>query len=702
MAQGQPIQYSDIISPDVQRQLDELNKTIKSLTSELDKLTKETTEQDKAAENYSETLRDEVEITEDLLQLTRQERELKDNVAKEQKRINEAKKKGVEIDDKALVSITKGKAAIAKHNQVLKNATKLTLAQKGSMTQLSLELGKNRMKYRELSKEQRNNAKVGGVLLKKIKSQDAAIKKLDASIGNNQRNVGNYSSALSGMGGQMGMVVSQIQNGITQLKLWKTAMVASTKATTGTSRALKIFKLALISTGVGALVVALGTLVTYLTSTASGTSKLAEKLAPLKAIMTTVTDLAKKFGEGVALILDGKFREGYKALGDAVKGVGKTYQEHIVINKTLAKLEEDLYQARMSSIVPIKEMEVEQRKLIAASKDSTKTEKERFEAARDALTLEAKISEERQKIRQLELDLLAKEAELSENSREENIELEEAKANLLGVIEEENKRLATLNANLETTARKYWKVKNGADELIKSLEALNSQEKANIDLTETSNQVQGETIILENRRVMSNDEMMVASEGLAKQRDKELRNEQEVQDALIAGGVAATNAAFSFAEQNKDMQTAQALINTFAGVGIALATPGNIYTNLATAATVLITGIANVAKIQQAPAYAEGTEFLEGDNTGVDKIHIRANYGERIVPTEINKMMGGIPNAQLPSLLMKGQMLESGLLAVAQASLQTQTEMNSNIQKFAYVDKQGNVHYINGNIKNYV
>ena len=60
------------------------------------------------------------------------------------------------------------------------------------MTELSLKLAENRKRYRELSREQRNNVKVGGQLLKTIQKQDQQIKKLDATLGNHQRNVGNY------------------------------------------------------------------------------------------------------------------------------------------------------------------------------------------------------------------------------------------------------------------------------------------------------------------------------------------------------------------------------------------------------------------------------------------------------------------------------------------------------------------------------
>lgn len=54
------------------------------------------------------------------------------------------------------------------------------------------------------------------------------------------------------------------------------------------------------------------------------------------------------------------------------------------------------------------------------------------------------------------------------------------------------------------------------------------------------------------------------------------------------------------------------------------------------------------------PKFAKGTEYLQRGNNpmGVDTIPVLANEGERIVPTEINKQLKGIPNAMLPKLLM--------------------------------------------------
>ena len=88
--------------------------------------------------------------------------------------------------------------SIQRQNRSTRQAITLSRANKGSMVALNVELGKNRQRYRELSAAQRANVSIGGKLLTTIKQQDANLKKLDASIGNNQRSVGNYGIALQG------------------------------------------------------------------------------------------------------------------------------------------------------------------------------------------------------------------------------------------------------------------------------------------------------------------------------------------------------------------------------------------------------------------------------------------------------------------------------------------------------------------------
>lgn len=77
----------------------------------------------------------------------------------------------------------------------LNASTKALLSAKGSYVEMSQTLGQLRNAYRQLSKEQRDGA-VGTEMLRQIKTLDAELKDVDASMGNFQRNVGGYEEAL--------------------------------------------------------------------------------------------------------------------------------------------------------------------------------------------------------------------------------------------------------------------------------------------------------------------------------------------------------------------------------------------------------------------------------------------------------------------------------------------------------------------------
>lgn len=77
------------------------------------------------------------------------------------------------------------------------------------------------------------------------------------------------------------------------------ATAAATVVTNASSASLKLFKIALISTGVGALVVLLGSLVSYLTTTKSGIDALTAVTRPLQAIFQSLMNVASKLGSAI-------------------------------------------------------------------------------------------------------------------------------------------------------------------------------------------------------------------------------------------------------------------------------------------------------------------------------------------------------------------------------------------------------------------
>ena len=106
-------------------------------------------------------------------------------------------------------SLEEHKQSVSQLRQILANEIKSEQAVRGSMNEMSQSLGTMRMFYRTLNEEERNT-QFGQELLKRIQLVDTKIKELDASIGNHQRNVGNYASNWDSLGFSIQQVAREL------------------------------------------------------------------------------------------------------------------------------------------------------------------------------------------------------------------------------------------------------------------------------------------------------------------------------------------------------------------------------------------------------------------------------------------------------------------------------------------------------------
>lgn len=86
-------------------------------------------------------------------------------------------------------------------------------------------------------------------------------------------------------------------------------------ATTGFAKAMNVVKIAIASTGIGAIVVALGSLVAYFTKTQRGADMLAKGMNVVKQVFATLTDYAIALGEKIIWC--------FQEPGQAIKALGK-------------------------------------------------------------------------------------------------------------------------------------------------------------------------------------------------------------------------------------------------------------------------------------------------------------------------------------------------------------------------------------------
>ena len=206
----------------------------------------------------------------------------------------------------------------------------------GSIKELSASLSQNKHIYQQLSEEERNNAEVGGKLLAVIQEQDKKYKELQKSIGNNQVDVGNYRQAILDAVGDnqaFGTSMNSVVNTFNSLKVNVVALAtpftnfvqtgkmapgvlnATATATGNVSTGMKILRGAIISTGIGALIVALGSLISYFTSTQEGVNKVNKVLTPLKVLFQTLFGVVQQVGKVLV--------EAFKAAWEPIKKVGE-------------------------------------------------------------------------------------------------------------------------------------------------------------------------------------------------------------------------------------------------------------------------------------------------------------------------------------------------------------------------------------------
>ena len=151
----------------------------------------------------------------------------------------------------------------------------------------------------------------------KLDQNNAFIKENADQYLQQKINIGNYGSALQGVSPQLSGFVDQLKGTYASLVEAKEALIAqatatvgTTTATSGASKALNIFKIALISTGIGAIVVLLGLLFASFSKFTPVVDKVEQAMAGVSAVFNVVKNTI------VALVT------GTKSLSEAFSGLG--------------------------------------------------------------------------------------------------------------------------------------------------------------------------------------------------------------------------------------------------------------------------------------------------------------------------------------------------------------------------------------------
>ena len=397
-----------------------------------------------------------------------------------------------------------------------------------------------------------------------------------------------------------------------------------------------LLKVALISTGIGAIVVAVGTLAAYFTQTAEGAKLLEQGLNMLKATFNVLLDRVAAIGGAIVKFFQGDFQGAAEDAANAVKGIGEEIKKEVAVIDELTRATQRLRASNRELTVETAKQRAEIERLKMVSDDVNRSIEDRISAARRAANLEKNLVNQR-----------------LGNAREE-LRIEQQRLATTNATEEDLDRLAELRVRVYEIEQESLTLQTELQNKVNGLkaEAIRLEEErikvAREAKTEEIKSLNETNTALQKRRVthqqIQNEQgktLIVAKDAnadAAKSDNNYLHDYIQIQNRkaqatlnfsnMTLQAVSALNDAFTKgdekrAERNfkisKAISLASAIMNTAEGVTTALTDktqPSTILRLLQTAA-VAATGIAQIATIsRQKWPPAETTPTLAGGGGG--------------------------------------------------------------------------------------
>jgi len=317
--------------------------------------------------------------------------------------------------------------------------------------------------------------------------------------------------------------------------LRETATVAATVATEASSAAMKIFRIALMSTGIGLLVVSLGAVVAYFTQTNEGSKLFSRLMSGINAVIQTGVKILGSYGKLLVDIVTLNFKEVGKDVGVLVDNVknagtemGKTYEAGRKITddrQKLTKAERDwsTEKIKQQGIMDVLALKIRQADTSTA---------ERKKAKEQAMKIDEMIFEKDMKYAKENLRIVNAEQALKskkdyqaiadaknrvEQTIAEDNKYEQSIKNRMGRVNNMDTKNATLRIKNEIATTEKLLVERG-----KSLDALEkstliSEDVYNARIKQAKDLQQEELTLLDRKAIaekMSDNAVLIAKENI--------------------------------------------------------------------------------------------------------------------------------------------------------------------------------------------
>lgn len=440
-----------------------------------------------------------------LAQVQRQITELT-KAQKELKKQYDAGKVGAEDYAVANETFAKGLALLkGEYKTLTAEATKnvsVNASLGDSYNEVASRVAQLQKQYKALSASQRESAE-GKALLKNIADQKQALKDIDYTMGDFQRNVGNYPKAMAGAFGPLDGILQNVGTSVEELA--NDGMGALQSGISKTGKALVNFGKVLVTTPIGLVIAALTALVAVIDNVSEAFKR--------------SDDAGTKWDRGMASLSahTKEEKEQWNAWADAIGGViDKLGEWYAIVNddakqaRQLVTDIDNLQEAeRAQQVASAKTaQEVSELRAKVAEKDKY-TAEERRQYLEQAIALEQKNLDEQTKIAEerlrLEIEQNKQNADTSDEAKDRETKL---RVELIRLQTDYNNKMREFSAqrveiNNQITANE----KATADELRRRQE-----ERTRVAKEQAEKRAEEEAKAIEERKRLASVELQIADE----------------------------------------------------------------------------------------------------------------------------------------------------------------------------------------------
>jgi len=338
------------------------------------------------------------------------------------------------------------KALQSEYNRIMRLSVQETKAAEGSYNALVVELAKLKEQWKSTGDEAERAR-----LTKEVNRVKEQLTDLDNSIGNWQRNVGNYENGIIAAFQRMGL-------GIKGVGMSAKAVIPMIK---GVGSALWALAKNPFVIGLSAFIALWRKLSSSLKNNEEAFDRIRIALAPLKVVGVAVQ---RVFDRLVGMIADAA-----EAVGRFLERVGLVKGTAAEL-KAIAKEEDEIEDMRRQNRKQEAADRKEANRLRAESYKTEKyTEAQRADMLRQAAALEMGIGKRREELAQREAEVQQRKAALTANSRETNDQLAESEAAVDDAMASTYASMGRLNSRLDKLEKSTGSAKDSVQEMADAL-----------------------------------------------------------------------------------------------------------------------------------------------------------------------------------------------------------------------------------------